>query len=298
MNTRKRLISVLLAGGLICAAVSPGESAVIVGSSSLIGTLDYSDTFTLTANGGAAERIDTVFPVSATGRIVENNYGNPSRTWRTGAWSLNQDSSAWATPQSPYPGTSGAGSDTGLTQHGTAGLDYGVQYGLRDEFVVQFDAVQVSDRIDITAGTKKDTIFAPGLTVFFKPAGNATEIGLFNGVPFSLANTGFSSPTIEGQWYNYAVRFDIPDSEIEIFIDEVSLGVVDLTTFNGGTHNTASNAFVNIGGATGATDNRLWTDNFQVGQVGSYIVPEPSSCFVFAALGLLGLIGYRLRRQR
>src|SRR6185503_20276925 len=70
--------------------------------------------------------------------------------------------------ESIYPGSSGAGSDFGFTQTG-GGLDYGINYGLRNNYVVQADAVQTPDRIDITSGPVPGTIFTQNsLSVFFR----------------------------------------------------------------------------------------------------------------------------------
>src|SRR5215216_6363333 len=54
------------------------QAGVMVGSSSLIQTLDYSDTFTLTANDGNAGRTSGTYPVGSPGTDVEDDYGNPA----------------------------------------------------------------------------------------------------------------------------------------------------------------------------------------------------------------------------
>jgi hypothetical protein len=60
----------------------PGGSGVAVGDSSLITTLDYSDIFTVGAEG--TDRPWNGAPTTA-GLVVENSYGNPTRSWPTGA---------------------------------------------------------------------------------------------------------------------------------------------------------------------------------------------------------------------
>ena len=134
-----------------CLAVGIGPQGAIaagitVGSSSLIGALDYSDTYTLTANGGNAGRPDNVFPVGSPGINVENNYSNAARAWQDSLWSLNTDASVIG--GGGYPGGTGAGSATGLTQTGGAS-NGSFLYGVRSDFVVQFDAVQADDRVNI-----------------------------------------------------------------------------------------------------------------------------------------------------
>ncbi len=240
------------------------DAAVVVGSSTLINTLEYSDTFTITSEGGATGRPGGgAFPVGSPGINVENNYGNPARVWTDGMWSINEDSNV-SDPGAVYVG-SGAGSSTGLTQTG-GGVDYGIEYGLRNNFVVQFDAFQSPDRIDITANATRDTIASGGngLSVFFRTTGNVfPEIGLYNGL--SEVSTGLTSGIASiNAWHNYAVHFDQLHNKVEIFVDEVSRGVIDLATFNGGSHNTISNAAVSVGG-TATTGNRFWSDNVQIG---------------------------------
>lgn len=290
MNRFRITLAITGAAIAIMMISGPAQAAVQIGGSALIGTLDYSDTFTTTEDGGIAGRNDGVWGpgLGVGGQNVENNHGNTARVWPGtpapggGPWSINSDSTA----AGGYPGTSGAGSDTGITQTGGAG-DWGFEYGLRDEFVVQLDAVQTSDRIDITASTTANTI-AGGLSVFIRPSGHGSlpEIGLFNAG--GEIDSGLTSSTTGGQWHNFAVRFDIPGGAIEVFIDEVSRGVIDLVSFNGGSHNTASNAFVNVGGNGSAI---MWTDNFQVGAS----IPTPAA--LPAGLALLGFAMMRRRHK-
>ena len=259
----------------------PGGGGVPVGQSSLIATLDYSDTFTQTAQGGPPNRPETAALQPPAAYVVENTYGKPSVNFQSqglGAGSANfsfaSDGPGLVDGVPAYPGSSGAGSATGITQTG-GGLDYGLPYGLRDEYIVQVDAVAVGDRIDITSGGIPGTIFQPNsLSIFFRGNGSGNA-SLYNGTTdtpiqneFPTFNTGITG---RGQWHNYAVRFDRIDDEIELFVDEVSVGTIDLTTFAGGLYQEYSNAAVGAGSGLAAGENRTWTDNFQVGAP----VPEP-----------------------
>lgn len=274
---------------MVCAANYANAAAVAVGSSTLIQNLHFSDTFTTTANGGLADRNTTVYPVPAAGLVVESSHGNPSQSWSTNRWSIDTDASV-NDPLGVFVG-SGGGSATGMTQTG-GGVDYGIEYGLSSHFLVQFDAFQPTDRIDITAGSSRDNI-SSGLAVFFRTTGNANgEIGIYNpGVTVPLeSTTGFTTGIANiNEWHNYAVRFNTANDEIEFFVDEVSRGMLDLTLYDGGKYSgLASNAAVSVGG-TPTSGNRFWSDNFQIGTP----VPEPSGA---ALIGLAGLALLRRRR--
>ena len=98
-------------------------------------------------------------------------------------------------------------------------------------------------------------------------------------------NTGLPN---DGQWHNYAALFDQTARTLELFVDEQSKGVINLTTFAGGLYQNFSNAAVGVGSGLGGGQNRTWTDNFQVGAP----IPEPAS------LALLGLGAILCRRRR
>lgn len=281
MHRISRLFTLGSVGIVLLAMAMPVPGGVTVGSSTLIGTLDYSDTFTFTEFGGIEGRPGGGFPVGFPGINVEDNHGNPPRAWSDVKWSLNTDADAFT----GYPGGSGAGSDTGFTQTGGGG-DWGIEYGLREQFVVQVDAVQTTDRIDITIGGARDTIAPPnGLAVFFRPPGTPyAEIGLYNGA--AEVDTGLTSGVPgAAQWHNYAVSYDLPNRTLEFFVDEVSRGAIDIDTVGGGAFNgmSVSNGAVSVGFAgSGRTDvgqpghfNIGWTDNFQVGGTGVALEPHP-----------------------
>jgi hypothetical protein len=254
-------------------STGPGGTGVTAGNSSLFTTPDYSDTFTQTAQGGPPGRPDTAAPQPLIpAYIVESNYGNASRIFSTGAgFSFASDTAGLVNGSPAYPGGTTAGSATGITQTG-GGVDYAIPYGLREEYVVQVDAVQTGDRIDISSGGAPGIFAANSLSVFFRGDGSGNA-SLFNGTtdtPIQASIPGFNTgiPGGAGTWHNYAVRYDRPGNEIEIFVDEVSKGIIDLTTFGGGVYQGFSNAWVGAGAGMGAGNNRTWTDNFQVGGTG------------------------------
>jgi hypothetical protein len=285
---------------------SLGAAGVPVGGSGLIGVLDYSDTFTGTDAGGRPNRpyVPAVQPPAA--YVVENTYGKPSVSFDIGSgFSFAADSAG--TPGlvngiPPYPlglapNASGAGSATGFTQTGGS-IDYALPYGgLRTSYIVQVDAVQVGDRIDISSGSGPGIFASQSLSVFFRGDGSGNA-SLFNGAidtPIrSLIPTFNTGITGSGQWNNYAVRYDLPAHQIELFVNQNSVGLIDLTTFAGGIYDNFSTAWVGAGGGLAAGENRVWTDNFQVGAP----VPEPSAAaMALMALALIGSATHFRRRK-
>ncbi len=262
---------------------------VEVGSSTLIDPayIDYSDTFSITGEPGALpDRPDGAWPVGSVddpvngivgeGLKVENCYGNPQQWWDNGRWAIATDASA-SSGATTYPGGSGAGSATGMTQTGNWVGEWGIEYGLRDEFVVQFDGVSTEDRVGITFGGVRNDLWHPSnLSVFVRLSGSAVwpSIALLTtGVPSGIeVDTGLISPIDnEEEWHNYAFRVDILDREIQIFIDEASVGIVDLDTVGLGVLAALplSSHAVSVNWAHPYADpliaDRFWSDNFQIG---------------------------------
>ncbi len=273
-------------------------AGVMVGNSTLIGVLDYSDTFTGTADGGTNANRPYVAAVQpAPTYVIEKTYGHPSASFfSTGqaagvaSFSIASDTQGHVLPETPTFTGSGAGSATGFTQTGTGG-DWGVPFGFRTNYIVQVDAVTVADRIDITSGTAPN--IGSGLSVFFRGDGTGNA-SLYNGAvdtPIKSVIPTFSTGiTGSGQWTNLAVRFDTVGKQLEIYVNQVSKGVIDLNTFAGGIYANFSNAVVGVGGS-GGTQNRIWTDNFQVGAP----VPEPGSALL--GLSAFGLFVFRRKRK-
>jgi hypothetical protein len=272
----------------LAAATPPAWAGVAVGSSTLIGRLDYSDTFTRTDSGGLPDR-DGVggFPLSTIdyptngirgeGLAVESHYGHAARAWPDAKWSIATDATVNSGTTMRYLGGSVAGSDTGMTQTGGSGGDWGFAYGIRRDFIVQFDATQTTDRVDLTIGGVAGTIFAPSnLSLFFRISEHASypEIGIYN-AGVGEFNTGLTSgiPWI-GEWHNYAVHFDLDERSLEVFVDEISRGTIHLNTVAGGKFAglTLSNAAVGLG--FNGPD-RFWSDNVQIGAPVGYVSEIP-----------------------
>lgn len=265
----------------------PHNFAVSVGESSLISELDYSDTFTL--GRGTREAVTAnLYPIGDSlpdALAIEESYGNPEVFWSNGRWSISRDAEV-IDGNPAYPGDSGSGSDTGMTQTG-GNVDYGIEYGLRRDFVVQFDAVQTDDRINITIGSVRDAIATEendgALSVFFRADSHTDlpRVGVYHAL-FGELDAGLELGQVGvsiGEWHNYAVRFNLSDAKLMIYVDERELGTVDLATLSGATVggggevmegdfalllNESSNVVINVGGYV-AQGNRVWTDNFQVG---------------------------------
>jgi hypothetical protein len=297
-----RYLLPLFAGTLFfCGSASVKSATVPVGSSSLIGALDYSDTFTGTDYLGLPDRkTDGSFPLSGVdypangvpgeGLAVENNYGNPAQSWANLKFSLAQDGTT-LNGFSTYPGGSGSGSATGITQSGGYMDEFGIGYGLRNRFVVQYDAVLTHDRVGFSIGPDRDVsvITSNNLFVFIRPAGTPYQELTLANLPTigGETTTGLSSGLGQADvntWHNFAALFDVDAKTIEVFVDQTSRGTIDLNTIAGGAYlPLLSNQNVNFSWADG-NDGRFWTDNFQVGAP----VPEPGTMtlVIGAAIGL------------
>ncbi|MDE0570818.1 MAG: LamG domain-containing protein [Verrucomicrobiales bacterium] len=245
---------------------------IAVGESTLIGALDYSDSFTIGENAinesrkaYAAQR----YPLPVGVEVIENSYGNPTVSWPSNYWSIARDHAV-----NPggfgYFGGNGAGSNSGMTQRGGGG-DWSIAYGIRDVFIIQSDFVQLPDRVDFTVGGTPNTIGgADNLNIFFRQTGTSPwfEIGIYNSL-IGEKDTGLSSDiavrnvTLNTGWNNYALLVDVGNEMIEAFVNEESKGVIDLNVIHDGAYaGILNNSYIGIGGAG---SDRLWSDDFQVG---------------------------------
>ena len=277
--------SLLLILATLAATSAAHAAGVSVGSSTLIGQLQYSDTFTV----GTPARPDGLYNNNGSGGYnIETVYSTPAATWTPFSnFSFNSGGGSTCCGYPDNTGAAGGGSAaaSGLAQSG--GGDFSIPYGLSSKYVVQVDAVLPPDRLDIGSyNAAGDSIFAGNsLSVFFRRMGTPhPEIGLFNGALES--NSGFTTGILgsDTSWHNFAVEFDRPANSVAFYVDEVLRGSLNLTTFAGGVYQNYANNAVGLGGTF-----VFWADNFQVGAP----VPEPATGGL-AALASLAL----LRRRR
>jgi hypothetical protein len=237
----------------------------------LIEQVDYSDTWSANSPTRTGSYLMLETPESLR---VEQCYNNPPRSW---TFSTQSAMTTWPFDDSPvqWPGFQVQGARSGFTETGWGGsCQFGFEYGLRDDFVVQFDAVQSQDRINITIGDKPATIGgAQSLSVFFRAAGaKYPEIGIYTPTK-GEADTGIRSGISSTlQWHSYAVRFNRREKRLTVWVDGRFRGTIDLAAVKQGMENGRSWAdlpwtgkCVTVGGDSERSSSRLWTDNFRVG---------------------------------
>ena len=242
----------------------------------LIGTLDYSDTFTVAEEGGMPERLDGSIGTGSPAYDVENSHGNPVSTWTPhNRFGFN---TGLGSACCGYPGNDGnPGAATGLAQ-ATANGDFSFAYGLRTRYVVALDAILPNDRLDISSlSAPGNSIGSPGsISVFFRRDDVVARtgypgIGVYKQNGPETAVTGHDGARVltgitDALWHNFAVLFDQTDGVLKFFVDGASVAAIDLNTFGGGAYRNFSNAAVGAGGFGYDLAARvLWIDNFQVG---------------------------------
>ena len=256
----------------------------------LISDLDIADTFTRQIYGGLDNRnLATDAPL--TDYTPEIRPVGSSATW-VGEFSIADDGNI-SNGVTIYPGSNQRGSDSGITQSGVGGdTQYAIEYGLRSNFVVQFDTLLSGDRVNIhindasVIGNISGITDNVGLAVFFRSDDHAgPSIGVYNGVSEidTGLTTGLSIGEV-GQWHNFATQFNLDDGTLTFWVDQVNRGTFDYATVFGSL--ITSNAFVGIGSNMG---DRLWVDNFQIG------APIPTPAALPAGLALLA--GMLMRRR-
>ena len=273
-----------LVSGLTLVAAPLAQAAIAIGSSSLIGALRYSDSFTV----GTPARPDGLYNNNASGGYnIETTYASPAATWTPFSnFSFNSGGGSTCCGYPGNTGSAGGSAASGLAQSG--GNDFSISYGLGNHYIVQADAILPPDRFDIGSyASAGDSIFTPNsLSIFFRrDGGGLPGIGVYNG---SLeTNSGFTTGVAGGDstWHNYAVDFNRGANTVSFYVDESLRGTLDLTTFGVGAYQNYSTNAVGMGGTF-----VFWADNFQVGAA----IPEPAT----AALGLAAATMLLRRRRR
>ena len=290
-TARHRSIAVLC-GFLAILAISTLQAGVLVGNSTLIDTLDYSDTLT----SGSGYRDTTNYaPATPDGYYrVENNYSSPVVYWGANSQTMN------FVQTSAYSGNTGA--STGVVQVGAGERSFA--YSLRTNYVIQSDGVlpgggsyfeigSYATSPSNNWGSASPLITEPtNLTINFEVGGAITLFGASTspGVG-TTTNSGFTTGLTDAAsvWHNYAVGFNQTNHTLSLYVDQSLRGTLDTTTFAAGIYDNWSHgaAAVGTGGGMG------YFDNVQVGLA----VPEPSAMVLvgLSAIGLLVLRRYRAR---
>ena len=304
-----RVLSCFLAGVCIVgfSVSSSLGGAVAVGSSQLIDALDYSDTL----SDGTFNRLeaDGTYPPLPEVLMIENCYGNPQRSFPDASFSHNKDANAYGGGANPFPGTSGAGSDTGFTQTGYGGnkalgfpyssdLEPNAETGLyetpiRDSFVFQLDAVQTTEWVGLILGKNASYADSDNLFIHFCPStdtepGAAIVYRNMDEVWGTMVAELPAGTCNDNTWQNYGVAL-LPNNGLKIYLNEELLADVDLAAVDGyaWTIDGAGDARTDIdytGFVTPThvsfayaqlvkTDFRvMWTDNWQVGTPSDFVL--------------------------
>ena len=261
----------------------------------VIGTLDYSDTFTVGPSGDPSAtnpRPNGMYNVNTFGGYnVENTYGNPQSMWTpTGNFSFNSPGNSTG-PAITKAAVGNDGATNGFAQSG--GGDFNFTYGLRKNYVVQVDAILPLDRLDIGSyANAGDTIGSAGsLTVFFRKDSVAGQpgIALYNGSKETAVTNADGLNVKTGvndtNWHRFAVQFDQPNNSLGIYVDGALKAKVDLATFAGGIYAGFANGAVGTGGAGFNGTQAQWMDNFAVGSLGIISVVDYRDTFTVGPSG-------------
>ena len=271
-----RKAAVGLAAFLVVAVAPPLPSAWATASvpTSLVDIVDVSDTFTAGVNGRAADQSFPVGATNPTALVVENTPGTGAQSWSDSKWSFAKDASHAA---GRWCGNSARGSNTGVVQLGRAeatipgvSKDWGVEYGVRTDFVMQTDAcVDDGATVSITTSSLRDTeLQGDGMSVRFRSTGDSRGEVVLN-LPGANGDhlTTFDSGLTPGVWHVLAVRFDLTNQYVYIYSDGTLRGSIDLKGFAANYH--PASAAVSLGVDLGTLDvtkqQVAWFDNFLVG---------------------------------
>lgn len=270
---------------------------LFVGSATadLIGTVDYSDTFTV----DGVTRTDGLYSETSSGAAYDVEHarsGLATAHWTPmGVQSFSFNTSATALSSYGYNTTNNSGAATGVAQGG--GGENGFAYNLRSDFIFQTDyAYRDGDYFDIWCGdgTGRNTLF-----VMVRKGNDSLGIGYLNAAgAYTETLLGITSgiASDDSTWHNAAARFNKDNDTVGIYVDESLKATVDLTTLAGGAYKDYSTNYVGWGGDwcdDGVNLYVSWVDNVAVGSA----VPEPGS-ILLTAMGLVGLLAYAWRKRK
>lgn len=171
---------------------SISAASVEVGQSQLIGTVLWSDDFNRTDLGSNWQTTNAAWTAS----ITDNRLSIP------------------AANQSFY---------VDLSSNDVLGSDYLSDLG--NQFVIQFDAIMSSDRVDVMLGTNIGGYSADtGFTLFIR---NDGKIDLFKTGDNTFVPAGQFAATT-GELHNIALIFDKAANTIDYYFDELLLGTANL----------------------------------------------------------------------
>ncbi len=244
----------------------------------LIGTLDYSDTFTLgTANRPTAHN---AADLPASYNIVETAYHSmPSLSWSV---------PPVASTRFNYQ-AGGAVDSTGMWEIDTAFTGNGIAYAnYRSDYMVQVDAILGTDWLAIGTNGWAGT---DGLQVFVRTTGFA----LYNAA-YAETLTDITSGIAAGaerDWHNFAIDFNQGENKLSFYVDRALRGTIDLTTFADGKYKNFTSNTVDLISSAQTSTAVGYVDNFQIGMS----IPEPS-VMVLLTTGMFSLFAYARRKWK
>ena len=264
---------------MITAASQAGTPySVPISSSILIDYIDYSDSFTTGLNSrdnwhGLDWYAWAGFPEALE---VEDICGSLEASWSRGWNHPGGGSNVWFHDVNTPPlktGEGNADANSGTVEFGTDDVRH--KYGIaRERFMIQFDAIQplyYDDRLDIgfsavdyTGGGQADWVGNADQTtfIFIRSDGAVDLYTVALGDQSTDWDTGLDTAYDANEWHNFAILYDVENDTMELFVDEVSVGVQDLTNVDveGYDFSGVPTEYIGVGGYGG-----IAIDNYQIG---------------------------------
>ena len=198
-------------------------AGVPVGQSHVVGDLMWSDTFTVGSRcasgyysnvGGSNTRVDSAY-------MVEHAVG--ATQWRRPK-DFSFNTPADAVSQYSQNNTGNDGALTGFAQSGGGVVSFRGMLPSRVAF--QMDARATCASLSIATYSTELPDAASSFQVKFYGTGTV-KLAAYGAAEIDTGlTTGLTS--LNTQWHNYAVIFDRGEQSVEVFVDEVSRGTVDL----------------------------------------------------------------------